>query len=297
MTLEDIKQVAVIGANPIGCQIAQLLAQIGGYPVALMDVKQESVDSGIQSIQGGIKRFFVDKGKMTQSEMDGIAKRIKGTTSMTEAVAQAELVVESIGQTLEVKREVFKQLDKVAPSHAILASNTVLVGMTAVANVTGRPDKVVGMHFFEPTLVMKLIEVVRGAVTSDETVEVTMALAKKLGKEPIICRGYGFGHLANRAYFGMLDEAVQMVWERVASPEDIDKALKMGYNLPMGPLEVSDFAGFWGILAVAEEDRVREAGPIKGHLHPLLRMMAEAGYPGGPGNKGIYDFYRDVFSK
>jgi 3-hydroxybutyryl-CoA dehydrogenase len=169
--------------------------------------------------------------------------------------------------------------------------------MTAVANVTGRPDKVVGMHFFEPTLVMKLIEVVRGAITSNETVEVTIALAKKLGKEPIICKGYSFGHLANRAYFGMLDEAVQMLWERVGSPEDIDKALKMGYNLPMGPFEVGDFAGFWGLLASAEQDRMREAGPIKGHLHPLLRMMAEAGYSGGPGNKGIYDFYRDVLSK
>lgn len=297
MELEKIKRVVVINAGPIGSQIAQLFSQVGEYPVMLMDVKDELVNNGIQAIRGGLKRFYVDKGKMKREEMDEIVNRIKGTTDIAEAVETADFVVESAEENLNIKRDIFKQLDKSAPPDTILASNTIFLDITAIANATNRPDKVVGMHFFEPTLIMKLIEVVRAATTSDETVAVTVALAKQLGKEPVICKGFSYGHLANRAYFGMVDEAVQMIWERVGSPEDIDKTLKLGYNLPMGPLEVGDFAGFWGILASAEQDRIREAGPEKGHLHPLIRMMVEAGYPGGRGKKGIYDFHREVLSK
>lgn len=297
MELEKLKQVVVINAGPIGSQIAQLFSQVGKYPVMLMDVKDELVNNGIQAIRGGLKRFYVDKGKMKREEMDEIVNRIKGTTDIAEAVETADFVVESAEENLNIKRDIFKQLDKSAPPDTILASNTIFLDITAIANATNRPDKVVGMHFFEPTLIMKLIEVVRAATTSDETVAVTVALAKQLGKEPVICKGFSYGHLANRAYFGMVDEAVQMIWERVGSPEDIDKTLKLGYNLPMGPLEVGDFAGFWGILASAEQDRIREAGPEKGHLHPLIRMMVEAGYPGGKGKKGIYDFHREVLSK
>lgn len=297
MELEKIKQMAIINAGPIGCQIAQLFSQVGKYPVTMMDVETELVNDGIQAIKDSLKRFFVDKGKMKQEEMDEIASRIKGTTDIAEAVKEADFVVESAEENLNVKRNIFKELDKNAPPDTILASNTIFLDMTAIANATKRPDKVVGMHFFEPTLIMKLIEVVKAATTSDETMALTIGLAKKLGKEPVVCKGFSYGHLANRAYFGMIDEAVQMVWERVAPPEDIDKALKLGYNLPMGPLEVGDFAGFWSILALAEQDRIREAGPEKGHLHPLIRMMVAAGYVGGRGKKGIYDFYRDVLSK
>ena len=297
MKLERIKQVAVINAGPIASQIAQLFSQVGKYPVMLMDVETELVNNGIQAISGGLKRFFVDKGKMKQDEMDEIVNRIKGTTDIAEAVKNADFVVEGAEENLAAKRDIFRQLDKSAPPDTILASNTIFLDMTAIANATNRPDKVVGMHFFEPMTVMRLVEVVKGATTSDESMAVTIALAEKLGKDPVVCKGFSYGHLANRAYFGMVDEAVQMVWERVAPPEAIDKTLKLGYNLPMGPLEVGDFAGFWGILALAEQDRIREAGPQKGHLHPLVRMMAAAGYVGGRGNKGIYDFYRDVLSE
>lgn len=223
MDLDSIKQIAVINAGPIGSQIAQLLAQVGGYPVILMDVEDRLVDSGIESIREGLKRFFVDKGRMKQEEMHGIVNRITGTTDIHEAVKSADFVIESAEENLNSKRDIFKQLDETSPTDTILASNTIFLDMTAIANATSKPEKVVGMHFFEPTLVMKLIEVVRGANTSDETTDMTVALAEKLGKEVITCKGFSYGHLANRAYFGMLAEAVQMLWERVGTPEDIDK--------------------------------------------------------------------------
>jgi 3-hydroxybutyryl-CoA dehydrogenase len=147
------------------------------------------------------------------------------------------------------------------------------------------------MHFFNPVSMMKLVEVVRGSRTSDQTLEVACLLARKLGKEPVVCQDTSYGFLANRAYVAMAKEAVQMVWEKVASPEDIDKALKLGYNLPMGPLGVMDFTGTWQILVASEQDAMRELGPEKGHIHPLLRMMSRAGY------HSIYKFWNDILSK
>jgi 3-hydroxybutyryl-CoA dehydrogenase len=151
------------------------------------------------------------------------------------------------------------------------------------------------MHFFNPVAMMKLVEVVKGAKTSENTVEVTSSVVRILQKEPVVCRD-SYGFLANRAYIALRLEAVQMVWERVASPEEIDKALKLGYNLPIGPLELGDMGGSWAIYASSEEDRIRELGE-RGRLHPLIRLMARAGYTGGAGNKGIYDFYKEVLSK
>jgi 3-hydroxybutyryl-CoA dehydrogenase len=172
-----------------------------------------------------------------------------------------------------------------------LASNTSFQNISEMASVTLRPEKVVGMHFFNPVSVMKLVEVVKGSRTADETVEVTCDMARKLGKEPVCCRDSSYGFLANRAYVAMAKEAAQMVWERVASPEDIDKAIKLGYNSPMGPLEVMDFTGSWQIMVASEQDSMRELGPEKGKLHPLVRVMHRAGYG------KIYDFWKDVLSR
>jgi 3-hydroxybutyryl-CoA dehydrogenase len=231
---------------------------------------------------------------MTQVEMDEVVGRIKGTANLLEAVEHAGFVVECVFENLDLKKNVFRQLDEKTPPNSILASNTSNLNITEIAGVTKRADKVVGMHFFNPVNVVKLVEVVRGSFTSDETIETIMALSRELGKEPIICKDFSFGFLANRAYTPMFLEAVQMVWERVASPEEIDKALKLGYGLPVGPLELGDLIGVWKILAMSEENRIREEGPEKGHLHPLIRMMVRAGYFGGKGKKGIYDFYKEV---
>jgi 3-hydroxybutyryl-CoA dehydrogenase len=297
LELQDIKNVAVIGGGTMGSQIAELLSNVGGYHVMLWSRKDETVKRGIDAIEGRLKKFFVDKDKMSPAQMDQIVGRIKGTTDISQAAKSADFVIESVAENLDIKKEVFKKLDENAPANAILASNSSQLNITEMASATNRPDKVLGMHFSNPVGVMKLVEVVRGTLTSDETVDLVCALATKLGKEPVVCKDFSFGFVANRAYRALRMEAVQMLWERVASPQDIDKALKLGYNLPMGPLELGDFSGAWGTYAVSEEDAMREMGPEKGRLHPLIRMMVRAGYTGGRHGKGIYAFWDEMMSK
>ena len=297
MKLEEIKNVAVIGGGTMGSQIAELLSNVGGHPVMLWSRRDETVKRGLDAIEERLKKFFVDKEKMTPAQMEEILGRIRGTTDISEAARNADLVIESVAENLEIKREVFKKLDENAPTGAILASNTSQMNITEIASATARPDKVLGIHFFNPVGVMKMVEVVRGTLSSDETVELGCALVKKLGKEFVVCKDFSYGFIANRAYRALRWESLQMVWERVASPQDIDKALKLGFNLPMGPLELGDFSGAWGTYAVSEEDAIRELGSEKGQLHPLIRTMVRAGYTGGRHGKGIYAFWDDMMSK
>jgi len=296
MKLEEIKKIAVIGSGAMGSQIAEVLSRLGEYEVHMVDTSDELVGKGLQSIEEGLERFFVSKGKMTTAAKQAIMERIRGDTSLEKAVSDVNLVIEAVPEILTLKKEVFKKLDEGAPQ-AILASNTSTLNITEIASVMKRPERVIGMHFFNPVAVMKLVEVVRGAHTSEETVAVVLAIARKLGKEPVVCRDTSYGFLANRAYEALRREAVEMVWERVASPEDIDKALKLGYNLPLGPLELGDMLGSWGRRAEMEEDGIRELGDERGRLHPLIRMMVRAGYLGGAGKKGLYDFWKEVLSK
>jgi len=291
MKIEEIKRTAVIGAGGMGAQIADVLSRIGGYEVWMVDISDELVRKGFRSIEDRLERFFVAKGKLTPEEKKNIVNRIKGSTSIEEASKGADLVIEAVIEKMSLKKEIFKKLDGSAPSHAILASNTSYLNMSEMASATKRPEKVVGIHFFNPVAVMQLVEVVRGGRTSNETIEVACDLAKRLGKEPVVCKDTSYGFLANRAYRAMIEEATQMVWERVASPEEIDKALKLGYNLPMGPLELGDMVGGWAIRVSSEEDALRELGPEKGRLHPLTRAMVRAGYA------KIYDYWKDVLSK
>jgi 3-hydroxybutyryl-CoA dehydrogenase len=296
-TLNKIKVIGVIGAGGMGNQIAELMARVGGYKVNIVDINMEFVNKGLAAIDNRLEKFFVAKGKMSAAEKKGLTDRIKGTSKIEEAVKDADFVIEAIIENMALKKDIFKKLDEFSMPQTILASNTSYLNITEMASATKKPDKVVGMHFFNPVAMMKLVEVVKGATTAQETCEVVRSLSIKLGKEPVICQDFSYGFLANRAYRGLSTEAVQMVWERVASPEDIDKALRLGYNLPMGPLELSDMTGGWALRASSEDDAIRELGAEKGRLHPLIRMMIRAGYTGGPGKKGIYDFYRDVLSK
>ncbi|MGA2368560.1 MAG: 3-hydroxyacyl-CoA dehydrogenase family protein [Dehalococcoidia bacterium] len=292
-----MKVIGVIGAGGMGNQIAELMARVGGYKVNIVDINMEFVNKGLAAIDNRLEKFFVAKGKMSAAEKKGLTDRIKGTSKIEEAVKDADFVIEAIIENMALKKDIFKKLDEFSMPQTILASNTSYLNITEMASATKKPDKVVGMHFFNPVAMMKLVEVVKGATTAQETCEVVRSLSIKLGKEPVICQDFSYGFLANRAYRGLSTEAVQMVWERVASPEDIDKALRLGYNLPMGPLELSDMTGGWALRASSEDDAIRELGAEKGRLHPLIRMMIRAGYTGGPGKKGIYDFYRDVLSK
>jgi len=291
MKIQDIKKTTVIGAGAMGAQIAEVLSRMGGYEVWMVDINDELVKKGFQYIEERLDRFFVSKGKLTPEEKKNIVNRIKGSTSIEEASKGADLVIEAVIEKMSLKKEIFKKLDKSTPGHAILASNTSYLNISEMASATKRPEEVVGIHFFNPVAVMRLVEVVRGARTSNETIEVACDLAKRLGKEPVVCKDTSYGFLANRAYRALTDEAIQMVWERVASPGEIDKALKLGYNLPMGPLELVDMVGGWAIRASSEEDAIREQGPEKGRLHPLVRAMVRAGYA------KIYDYWKDVLSK
>jgi 3-hydroxybutyryl-CoA dehydrogenase len=290
MKIENAKKVAVIGAGMMGAQIAEVLSRMGGYEVWMADINEDLVGKGLRSIEDRLERFFVSKGKLTPEEKKNLVNRIKGSTSIEEASKGADLVIEAIIEKMALKKEVFKRGDESAPSHAILASNTSYLNISEMASATKRPDKVVGIHFFNPVGVMRLVEVIKGGRTSDETVEFACELARRLGKEPVVCRDTSYGFLANRAYRALTEEAIQMVWERVAPPEEIDKALKLGYNLPMGPLELVDMVGGWAIRASSEEDALRELGE-RGRLHPLIRAMVRAGY-----NK-IYEYWKDVLAK
>jgi 3-hydroxybutyryl-CoA dehydrogenase len=282
---------AVIGAGVMGSQIALLLAK-AGYQVSLYSRTQATLDKALQTMKAKLPTLL---GKPADApELAQIIGRIAVTTSVPRAVAGAQIVIESVDENLELKRNLFKQLDENTGAETILISNTSQLNITEIASATQRPDKVIGIHFFQPVGTSKLVEVVRGTFTSDTTLNTAIALAQKLGKETAVCKDFSFGFLANRAYTAMILEAVQMVWERVAPPVDIDKALKLSHGLPIGPLELGDYVGVWRILAMSENEKIKAMGAEKGQLHPLIRMMTRAGYNGGKGAKGIYAFYKEV---
>ncbi|MFC1985273.1 3-hydroxyacyl-CoA dehydrogenase family protein, partial [Chloroflexota bacterium] len=262
MKLNDIKQATVIGAGNMGSGIAELLSRLGGYQVVMCDTTDELVQRGLQNQRNNLQKFFIDKGKITADEMKAILGRIKLTTNIAEAVKQADFVVEAVFESMELKKTIFKQLDEASPPHAILVSNTSYLSVTEMASQTKKPDKVAGMHFFNPPAVMKLVEVVRAALTSEETAKTVYELAQKLGKESVYCRDtYGF--LANRAN-RTNQEAVELLWAHVATPEDIDKAVRLGYNRPLGPLELGDMIGSWGLWVHGEDDSIKEFGWERG---------------------------------
>jgi 3-hydroxybutyryl-CoA dehydrogenase len=297
LELKDIKTVAVIGGGTMGSQISELLSYVSKYSVMQWSLTDEDVNSEISAISDRLNKFYVKKGKMTQDEMNQIMGRIKGTASIEAAVKNADFVMESALEKMDVKKELFQKIDAFAPARAILATNTSQMNITEIAAVTKRPQSVIGMHFFNPVSKMKLVEVVKGTLTSPDVVKVICELAAKLGKETVICKDFSYGFIANRAYRALRWEALDMIRERVASPQDIDKALKLGYNFPKGPLELGDFSGAWGTYAVSEADAIKEFGPEKGKLHQLIRTMVRAGYTGGSHGKGIYAFWGEVASK
>ena len=245
MKFEDVKQITVIGSGNMGAQIAQLCAQVGGCQVVMTDMNQGLVDAGLKRQRDSLQKYFVDKGKITADQMKEILGKIRGTANLAEGVSKADIVIEAVFENMALKKDIFKQIDAAAPAHAILATNTSYLSVTEIASVTKRPEKVAGMHFFNPPAVMKLVEVVRAVLTSPETASIVFELAKKLNKEPIYCRDtYGF--LANRAAtITGSEDAVELVWAHIAPPADIDKAVRLGFNHPMGPLELGDLTGGW----------------------------------------------------
>ncbi len=286
MRVEDVRKVCVLGAGAMGAGIAQVCSQ-AGYAVAMRDIEQRFVDAGFKRIRDPLLKR-VERGKMTAEEVETILGGIQGTTDLTAAVRDADLVIEAVPEKMGLKKEVWREVDRHASPDAMFATNTSSLSITEMASATKRADRFVGMHFFNPAPVMKLVEVIRGNETSRETVEFAKALCTKLGKEPVeVNESPGF--VVNRLLVPMMNEAFNLLMEGVASAEDIDKAMKLGTNMPMGPFELADFTGL-DIGLDTMETLHRETGDPKFRPSPLLRQYVRAGRLGRKTGRGVYDY-------
>jgi 3-hydroxybutyryl-CoA dehydrogenase len=283
----EVKKIAVLGAGLMGHGITQVAAQTGKYEVFMRDVEQKFVDNGMNMIRGSLQKFL-SKGQITEAQMNEILARIHPTLDLKEAVSEADLIVEAAPENAELKKAVFREVDAYAPSHAIIASNTSSVSITELASATKRPEQVCGMHFFNPPQLMKLVEIIKGAKTSDETIQTIQDVAKKMEKETVLVKKDSPGFIVNRILIPALNEAVALYWEGVADRDDIDKAIKLGLNWPMGPLMLLDYIGADTTLSIAEvlQNELSE----KFHPHPELKQMVKAQLLGRKTGKGFYDW-------
>ncbi len=283
----EIKRIGVVGAGTMGNGIAQVAAQIG-CEVVMRDIEDSFVERGMKSIEKFLSKS-VEKGKLDASEKDAILSRIKGTTDMAD-LKDVDFVVEAVIEDLDLKKKVFKELDELCRPEVILASNTSSMSLTEIAAATNRPDKVCGMHFFNPVPLMRLVEVIRGYFTSDETVAITTDLAKKMGKITVEVKKDSPGFIVNRIMIPHMLEAIKIVEEGIASIEDVDIAVKNGLNYPMGPFELMDLTGI-DIAYFVTEYFYKELNKESKWVAPnLLKTMIRAGRLGRKTGGGWYDY-------
>ncbi|MER3428838.1 MAG: 3-hydroxybutyryl-CoA dehydrogenase [Pyrinomonas sp.] len=279
------KRIGVVGAGTMGNGIAQVAAR-AGYHVVMRDVKEEYLQRGLATIERNLARD-VEKGRLSADEKSAIIGRIETTTEW-EALADADFVIEAVSEDVAIKTEVFRVLDRTTRPEVILASNTSSISITKLGAVTRRPDKVIGMHFMNPVPVMKLVEIVRGLATSDETCAQTRALAEEFGKTPLEC-GDSPGFVSNRVLMPMINEAIFALQEGVATREAIDGIMKLGMNHPMGPLTLADLIGLDVCLAILNV-LYQEMGDPKYRPCPLLKRYVDAGWLGRKTGRGFYEY-------
>ena len=280
----EIRKIGVVGAGQMGSGIAEV-AISSGYHVLMRDVTPEAVEKGVKRIQGDLGKR-VQKGKMTSEEKDATLKRLSTTTTL-EDFKDCDFVIEAVVENIGLKGEIFKALDEITGREVILASNTSSISITRIASYTKRPERVIGLHFFNPAPIMKLIEIIRGLVTSDETFGITRELSLKLGKTPLEANDFP-GFVSSRLIFSLMNEAIWTLYEGVGKVEEIDGMMKLGANHPMGPIELADYVGLDTVLSVMKV--LQEAFGDKYRPCPLLYKYVEAGHLGVKAGKGFYTY-------